>query len=91
MFVKSALWMPVFIIVIDEFDSGISTSVDQLKDKGPGPNFIKPVSKKICSAWNFFLDKKTGLPTKFPRDFQDKQTTAEYRYQAICNKWKLGW
>ena len=38
--------MPVFIIVIDEFDSGISTFVDQLKDKGPGPNFIKPVSKK---------------------------------------------
>ena len=23
----------------------------------PGPNFIKPVSTKICLAWNFFLDK----------------------------------
>ena len=34
---------------------------------------------------------KTGLPTKFPRDFQDKPTTAEYQQQAICNKWTFGW
>ena len=35
-----------------------------------GPNFMKPVSTKICLARNFFLGK-TGLPTQFPLDFQD--------------------
>ena len=25
---------------------------------------------------------KTGLLTKFPHDFQDKQTTAEYQYSS---------
>ena len=44
----------------------------------PGPNFIELLSTKIFLAWNFFLDK-----TKFPRDFQDKQSTAEYQYQAL--------
>ena len=39
----------------------------------PGPNFKKPVSTKVCLAWNFFLGQlvKTGLPTKCPHDFQD--------------------
>ena len=31
------------------------------------------------------------MPTKFPRDFQDKHTTAEYQYEATCNKRRIDW
>ena len=34
--------------------------------------------KRIAQHDNFALIK-TGLPTKFPRDYEDKQTTAEHQ------------
>ena len=47
----------------------------------PWPNCIELLSTSICLAWHFTLIK-TGLPTKFLRDFRDKQTTAEYQLNA---------
>ena len=29
------------------------------------------------------------MPAKFPHDFQDKQTTAEYMSEATFNQWKF--
>ena len=51
----------------------------------------KPASKNSCLAWNFFLNKNRIKPTKIPRDFQDKRTTAdasnkqiELKFSQIC-------
>ena len=41
------------------------TTIVMFWPNSPGPNFIELQSTTICLAWNFFLDKKTGLPTKF--------------------------
>ena len=44
----------------------------------PGPNFIELLSTQICFSMYCFALINKGLRTKFSRDFQDKQTTAEY-------------
>ena len=40
--------------------------------------FYRAAKQKNLLSMTFFALITTGLPTKFPRDFQDKQTTAEY-------------
>ena len=42
--------------------------------------FHRAAKQTNLLSMTFFALIKTGLPTKFPREFQDKQTTAEYMY-----------
>ena len=52
-------------------------------------SYLGPISQSCYAQYEVSSLIKTGLPTQFPRDFQHKQTTANYQKRAICNKRKF--